>query len=246
MPHERRYAEKLEKKADLGEIAKATKQAEPKVREWLAVLAKTIQLQDGVWVLELDRVLDASPDELESHREGLVAARRNRLELLSRSTARLLTQMAATVQKANSKVLFHPFDSPSAVKSSNGVATDVLDFRERVGIESSHDADAAKKWGQALAEVRDRVVGSTAEGVSAAGRFGAETFDKATGVFRSIDIDGDGIPDKPRAATAVEDVSATAKKAAANVAGFFKRKPGKGSPVERENEDGAASVPENR
>ena len=63
-------AENLEKKASLGEIAKATKEAEPRVREWLAVLAQTFQLQDGVSVLELDRVLDASPDELDSHRLG--------------------------------------------------------------------------------------------------------------------------------------------------------------------------------
>jgi hypothetical protein len=47
-------AEKLEKKANLGEIAKATKETGPRVREWLAVLARTFQLQDGVSVLELD------------------------------------------------------------------------------------------------------------------------------------------------------------------------------------------------
>ncbi|MCW2748371.1 MAG: hypothetical protein JWP10_1513, partial [Nocardioidaceae bacterium] len=34
-------AEKLEKKADLGEIAKATKEAEPRIHEWLGVLART-------------------------------------------------------------------------------------------------------------------------------------------------------------------------------------------------------------
>jgi len=36
----------------------------------LAVLARTFQLQDGVAVLELDRVLDASPDELDNHRSA--------------------------------------------------------------------------------------------------------------------------------------------------------------------------------
>ena len=78
-------AEKLEKKANLGEIAKATKDAEPKVREWLAVLARCFQLQDGISVLELDRVLDASPEELDQHRLGLTTARQNRLELITRA-----------------------------------------------------------------------------------------------------------------------------------------------------------------
>jgi len=118
-------------------VAKATRDAEPKVREWLAVLARTFQLQaGGASVLELDRVLDASPDDLDSHRLGLVTARQNRLELIGRSTARLLIQMDETVRKANSKVLFNPFDSPAAVKSSNQLATSVLDFRDRLGIES--------------------------------------------------------------------------------------------------------------
>lgn len=217
-------AEKLEKKADLGEVAKVTKEAEPRVREWLAVLARAFQLQDGFFVLELDRVLDASPEDLESHRVGLSTARQNRLELLGRSTARLLTQMEETVRGANSKVLFNPFDSPAAVKSSNQVAIGVLDFRRRLGIESGREVSDAKRWGQAAAEV----VASASAGVSAAGRFGAETFDRATGVFRAVDIDGDGVPDKPRAADAVEDASVAVKSATSNVADvlgtLFKRK----------------------
>ena len=104
-------AEKLQKKADVGQIARATREAEPKVREWLAVLARTFQLQDGLSVLELDRVLDASPDELDSHHAGLLKARQNRLDRIGRSTAALLAQMDETVRKANAKVLLNPFDS---------------------------------------------------------------------------------------------------------------------------------------
>lgn len=211
-------AEKLEK-ANLGEIAEATKEAEPRVREWLAVLARTFQLQDGVSVLELDRVLDASPDELDSHRLGLTTARQNRLELIGRSTARLLAQMDETVRKANSKVLLNPFDSPAAVKSSNQITTGVLDFRDRLGIESGHEAKDAKRWGQAAAEVRDKVLAAASEGANAAERFGAETFDRATEVFRPVDIDG--TPDQPRAAAAAGEAGAAIKGAAAGIAGAF-------------------------
>ena len=214
-------AEKLEKKANLGEIAKATKEAEPRVREWLAVLARTFQLQDGVSVLELDRVLDASPNQLDSHRLGLTTARQNRLELIGRSTARLLTQMDETVRKANSKVLLNPFDSPAAVNSSNQITTGVLDFRGRLGIGSGHEAKDAKRWGQAAAEVRDKVLAAASEGANAAERFGAETFDRATGVFRPVDVDGDGTPDQPRAAAAAEETGAAIKGVAAGIAGAF-------------------------
>ena len=215
-------AEKLEeKKANLGEIAKAAKEAEPKVREWLAVLARTFQLQGGLSVLELDRVLDASPGELDSHRLGLTTARQNRLELIGRSTARLLTQMDETARKANSKVLLNPFDSPAAVKSSNQITTGVLDFRGRLGIESGHEAKDAKRWGQAAAEVRDKLLAAASEGANAAERLGAGTFDRATAVFRPVNIDGDGTPDQPRAATAAEEAGAAIKGAAAGIAGAF-------------------------
>jgi len=53
----------------------------------LAMLARSFQLQDAIAVLELDRVLDAAPDELDGHRLGLKAARQDRLNHISRSTA---------------------------------------------------------------------------------------------------------------------------------------------------------------
>ncbi|WP_238447640.1 hypothetical protein [Micromonospora sp. 4G55] len=69
-------------------------------------------------MLELDRVLDASPGELDGHRLGLRAARQNRLELISRCTERLLARMDAAAGRANAKVLLNPMDSPAVVKSS--------------------------------------------------------------------------------------------------------------------------------
>lgn len=214
-------ADKLEKTSGLGEIAKATKDAELNVREWLSVLARTFQLQDGVSVLELDRVLDVSPDELDSHRVGLAIARRNRLDLIARNTARLLTQMDDIVRKANSKVLFNPFDSPAAVRSSNQVTIGVITFRERLGIDSGQESTDAKLWKQAAGEVLERVRATSAEGAAAAKRFGDKKLERATGAFRSVDVDGDGVPDQPRAAAAAEQAGTVIKGAATGLAGAF-------------------------
>ncbi|WP_433226234.1 hypothetical protein [Actinomadura formosensis] len=65
-------AEKMERKTKIGDLATTAKEAESAVREWLAVLARCFQLQDAIAVLELDRVLDASPKELDGHRLGLI------------------------------------------------------------------------------------------------------------------------------------------------------------------------------
>jgi len=210
---------KLGKKADLGDVVKVTKEVEPKVHEWLAVLARTVQLQDGLSILELDRVLDAAPEDLESHRIGLTHARQNRVEVIARCTAGILAQMNDTVQRANKSVLFNPFDAPAAVKSSDKVAVGVLSFRGRLGIDSEHEENVPKRWRQAAVEVRDKALASASEGVAVAGRLGVETFDRATGAFRSIDLDGDGVPDKPRALTAAENAGDAVKGAASSVTG---------------------------
>jgi hypothetical protein len=79
-------SEKTERKAGIGDLAKMAKEAESKVQGWLFVLARCFQLQDAIAVLELDRVLDAAPDDLDGHRLGLKASRQKRLDTISRST----------------------------------------------------------------------------------------------------------------------------------------------------------------
>ena len=129
-------ADKIEEKNKIEDLAETAKEAEAEVQKWLVVLARCFELHDAVGVLELDRVLDASPDDLDRHRLGLKSARRDRLELISDRTEHLLGRMNAAVGVANSKVLFNPKQSPAVVKSSNHVAAGVHEFHELLGIES--------------------------------------------------------------------------------------------------------------
>ncbi|MFD8527165.1 hypothetical protein ACFV0L_07105 [Streptosporangium canum] len=175
-------AEKVEHKAKIGDLAKTSKEAASKVQEWLAVLARCIQLQDAIAMLELDRVLASSPEELDLHRLGLRAARQNRLELISQSTDHLMARMDAAAGTANTKVLLHPTASRTVVHSSNHVATAVLDFQGRLGIERDRQSLEARRWVDAATEVRDKVLETGTAGVDAARRVGNETFDRARSV----------------------------------------------------------------
>ena len=170
-------AEKLERKSDIGALAKASKEAEAKVTEWLAVLARCFQLQDAIAVLELDRVLDTSPEELDPHRLGVRAARRKRLELIARSTATLMARMDAAAGTANRKVLLHPGKATAVVASSNTVAGAVVDFQGRLGIERDRDSLEARRWIEAAVEVRDKVRRNGASGVGAAKHAGEQTLE---------------------------------------------------------------------
>ncbi|MFJ3207530.1 hypothetical protein [Streptomyces flaveolus] len=175
-------AEKLESKSKIGDLATTVREVEPKVREWLAVLARCFQLQDAVAVLELDRVLDANPDQLDRHRLGLRAARGNRLDLISRSTERLVARMKSAADAANAKVLLHPTKSPVVVQSSNHVVTGIHDFHARLGIESGRQSPEARRWVEAAAEVKDKALETGAKGVSAARSLGNGTLDRAGSV----------------------------------------------------------------
>lgn len=175
-------AEKLENTKDVNDLASTSREAESTVREWLAVLARCFQLQDAIAVLELDRVLDSSPDELDEHRLGVRAARQNRLDLIARSTERLMVRMDAAAGQANSKVLMHPIDSRVVVHASNHVATDVVEFHKRLGIDGDRESLDPRRWVDAAVEVKDKALEMGADGVYAATRLGNETLDRARSV----------------------------------------------------------------
>ena len=183
-------AEQLEQTTKIADLAKMSKEAEVKVQEWLAVLARCFRLQDAYAVLELDRVLDAAPDELDQHRLGLRLARQHRLNLISQCTERLMARVDAAAGRANAKVLLHPNTSREIVHSSNRVVGAVVELRSRLGIERNRQSLEARRWldAAAAAAVRDRALEAGAGGVDDARRLGKEAVDRtrsATGRFSS-------------------------------------------------------------
>lgn len=175
-------ADKLERNTKIGDLAKAAEEAESKAQGWLAVLARCFQLQDAIAVLELDRVLDVAPADLDAHRLGLKAARQKRLDTIARSTEVLMARMDVAAGTANTKVLLHPTKSPAVVQSREHVATAVAEFHGPLGIESARQALDARRWTAAAAEVRDKALETGAERVIAARRRGNQTLDRARSV----------------------------------------------------------------
>lgn len=184
-------AKKAEEKAKLSDLAKVTKEAESTFLEWLAVLAHSFRLLDGLAVLELDRVLGSSPDDLNQHRLALKAARQNRLDLISQCTGQLMAHMqaAGVIGLANANILRHPQTSRAVVESSNHVAAAVADFHDRLGIERDRRHVGPKRWLDALAEVRDKALEAGAGAVDTARTLGAGTLDRARSATDKLTID---------------------------------------------------------
>ncbi|MGN6125763.1 MAG: hypothetical protein ACTHON_04295 [Humibacter sp.] len=172
-------AEKLEKETKMGDLAELSKKAQDTVVEWLAVLARCFQLQDAMAVLEIDRVLDSSPDEIDSHRLALHTARQRRQDAISKATSQLVSRMDAAATRANAKVLLNPVSTKVVVKASNEVASGVRDLHLTLGLADERDFVEARRWSAAAADVRDDMVGASKDGLQAAGRFSTETLENA-------------------------------------------------------------------
>lgn len=170
----RDLADKVEQKAKMDELAEMAEKAAADVQQWLSVLARCFQLQEAIAVLELDRVLDASPDELDRHRVGLLAARQDRLELISDCTSRLMERMNAAAHTANLKVLLNPTKTPRIVESSNRVAAGLHGLHEVLGLESGPETLEARRWAEAAVESWDKVRETGEDGLDTVKRLGGD------------------------------------------------------------------------
>lgn len=187
-------AEKLESKS-VDTLADVVPTVERETQEWLAVLAHCSYLHEAIGVLELDRVLGTSPEELDRHRTALQTARLKRSELITRTTHRMLERMDAAASLANSKVLLNPFESPAIVRSRNSMTESIGSFHDRLGIEAGGGSLDARRWSTAVTDTRDDLVEAAQDGVAQAVRVGGEVAEHAArigadGVEKTKEIAG--------------------------------------------------------
>ena len=175
-------AKRMERKSKIGDLAKTAREVESEVQIWFFVLARCFSLQDAFDVLRLDRVLDTSPHDLDGHRLGLKAARQNRLNAISQAAEQLTDRMDAAAHRANTRLLWHPTASPAVTHARNTVATGVRDLHWLLGTESDRLAWKTRRWLDAAAEAKDKVLETGAEGVDTARQLGNEAFDRARSV----------------------------------------------------------------
>jgi hypothetical protein len=76
-------------------------------------------------------------------------------------------------------MLLNPLDARRVVGSCNKVGESVEDFRQLLGLDRGRQAVDARRWRDAAADVRDKVLESGADGVDTARRFGVDTLGRA-------------------------------------------------------------------
>ena len=176
----------LEIPSKIADLMKVAEDAVGEVQKWLIVLARCFELLDEIGILELDRVLDASPEELDQHRIGLKSARKDHLQFVLEGTDYLLERMKTAVEKANTKVLFNPMQSPTVIKAGNQVFAGVHELRELLGIESGAESSEARRWGDAASESWGQVREQSSDGLDKAKELSSSAADKALSVKASL------------------------------------------------------------
>ncbi|WP_062529087.1 hypothetical protein [Demequina rhizosphaerae] len=136
----RALADKFEDAGTSDDRAAAAEQAASAAQEWLAVVARSLQLQDSLQVLELDRVLDSALEELDHYLEHLRFARSERLEDLSKVGTRLVERIDAAIAATRDEDLPDSAPSRTVIESRDRVAVAVRAFHDGLGIEGGHEA----------------------------------------------------------------------------------------------------------
>lgn len=109
---------------------------------WLVALGNAVMAQDQLAVIELDRVLEESPEALEQHREGLKLARNHRIAEIESTLLELGNQLGPAWKTAQEMQLRNPitvkriFEDISAVDKDLDTFAQALELQENSWSES--------------------------------------------------------------------------------------------------------------
>lgn len=179
-------ADEMESKSKIADLDAYMSEAQSGVQKWLAVLARCEALSDAVSLLELDRVFDSSPEELDRHRTGLRSARRDRNRLIAEQIDHVLDQVRSAVDRANSRVLFNPVQSPSVIASSNRILKMFIEFLDLLEIDSTRATSDARLWKDAAADSWNKARTTGSHSLEEAKRLGDSTKRRASSMTNKV------------------------------------------------------------
>lgn len=147
-----RLSRDVQSASKLGDVEDATKKVRDEVQMWLNTLAATANLQDKVAVLELDRVAQRTPEELEAHERALRETRNERLERLDNAIEVIAAQMRDAAAAANGKKVLRPRIVAHIHENHEEARQHALAFAKALGLDvSESEALESVTWTKAVA-----------------------------------------------------------------------------------------------
>lgn len=170
--------EKIGKHAKVQDLATVLPTCRKQIDEWIAVLARCLQLQDTSIILELDRMAQSAPEELNEHRKAIKITRKHRMDVITQTTTKLLDCIRITVAAANQQVLLHPKASPQTVNDCNLIREDINDFGKSLGLVEAEDSLTSRPWLDAARDTTAKVMNASKSGVDTAKDLGIQLADR--------------------------------------------------------------------
>ncbi|NMM94266.1 hypothetical protein [Bifidobacterium oedipodis] len=147
-------AKKLRETHDAAEAEKVAKQLYADATEWMSILGNAVQLQDKLYVLELDRVMAEEPQNVSQHREGIIAARKRRLKDIETKLLQLNTSIEQSANAIRKQKVFHPLSVTNALKMLDTSTEQIARFALSIGVESERVTIAmAPRWADAAGQL---------------------------------------------------------------------------------------------
>lgn len=115
--------------------AEALATAQEDASFWLGVLARTLALQDRQYVLELARVPEEDPDQLEGHRQGIRVARQERTHRIGQALDAISGSVRECADLSNFTRMVNPFSAQQVVRRANTVNETIGHFAAHVDLE---------------------------------------------------------------------------------------------------------------
>ena len=147
--------EKVEREQDPKQVRPLTQQIRQEIHQWLGMLASAVKMQDQVSCIELARVCQGEPEQLEAHKKGIVLARNKRLEEIEQSLNALGEQLEAKANTVGGQVLLNPYSSPHAIANIESITGDLNAFANTLQLRHIHLQVLLNAGNQAAHAVQD-------------------------------------------------------------------------------------------
>ena len=143
-------ADKVDGFSSVGKLAKAITEVEKETALWLAVLARTFQLDNEYKILEIDRVMEAVPEKLEYHRRALDETMGKRQQIVFEKTEHMLNRMDKAGEFARANVVLHAGAANRIINSANHIGETIEEFRKPMGLGDVHIDQLSTRWIDAI------------------------------------------------------------------------------------------------
>mgnify|MGYP006902849003 FL=1 len=153
---------------------------------WLGVAARSIYLHDRLYVIEIAHVNEFEPAQLDSHREGIVEARRDRLESTTRRLLEMDTAIRETAKLSNQVWVTNPIRARHITAHANEIHDIISAFSQHLRM-SVEDAERlqVQGWRQSVVSL----AGDTVDAANRARQSAVGQAQKATEKIRDMNDD---------------------------------------------------------